>query len=141
MLEASPAASMASRRAVPAFVIGDFAIGLGIWLPAATMNSLVLEFQEQPETLGLLVSLAAIVVCIGAPIYAALTNRWDRRNLLAGSLALYAIGHGAFAFADSFNAALSVRLLMISSAAIFTPQAAGSPCAGRPASLFGGGGA
>ena len=123
-LRAVPAAREASPRAIPALVISNLAIGLGIWLPAASMNSLVLYFDEPPETLGLLISVAAIVVCLGAPVFAALTNRWDRRMLLSGSLALYALGHAAFALADSFEAALVIRMVMISSAAIFTPQAA-----------------
>jgi len=53
-----------------------------------------------------------------------LTNRIDRRMLLTGSMVLYVAGHLASAFAPGFSALLAIRLVMVASAAVFTPQAA-----------------
>jgi predicted MFS family arabinose efflux permease len=107
-----------------AMMLGNIAIGLGAMAPAAMMNTLVRDFALPPQTIGHLISWAAIVMCIGAPGFAILTNRWDRRKLLAGTMALYVVGHVASLFMTSFAGLMIVRLLMISSAAIFTPQAA-----------------
>ncbi len=105
-------------------MLGNIAIGLGAMAPAAMMNTLVRDFQLPPQTIGHLVAYAAIVMCIGAPTFAILTNKWDRRLLLVGTMALYVVGHIATLFITSFSGMMVARLLMISSAAIFTPQAA-----------------
>ncbi|MEY2927741.1 MAG: hypothetical protein RL367_2218, partial [Pseudomonadota bacterium] len=105
-------------------MLGNIAIGLGAMAPAAMMNTLVRDFHLPPQVIGHLVAYAAIVMCIGAPGFAIMTNRWDRRWLLAGTMALYVVGHIASIFVTSFAGLMAVRLLMISSAAIFTPQAA-----------------
>ena len=63
-------------------------------------------------------------LCIGAPAFGFFTNRIDRRLLLGASLVLYAVGHAASVFAPDYTTLLVTRLLMISGAAIFTPQAA-----------------
>lgn len=126
--QASPAEPSHSRTddrgAIFALLIGNFAIAMGTWLPAATMNSLVIAFDEPPEVTGRLISYAAVVVCVGAPLLAVLTNRWGRKFLLVGALMLYVVGHAAFAFASNFEVALVIRVVTIMSAAVFTPQAA-----------------
>ncbi len=119
---------------------GNFAIGLGVLAPAGMMNELKAGFGLDAPTVGLLISYGAVVLCLGAPTLAFLTNRWDRRALLVGSLLLYVAGHAASAFAPGFETLLAARLLMISSAAVFTPQAAGTvalftPEADRPAAI------
>lgn len=121
------AEAVGSKRTHPALwamMLGNLAIGLGAMAPSAMMNTLVHDFQLPPQTIGHLISYSAILLCIGAPGFAMLTNRVDRRILLVGSLALYVIGHAATFFVSSFAEMMTVRLLMISSAAIFTPQAA-----------------
>jgi MFS transporter, DHA1 family, inner membrane transport protein len=121
---ADPAARDKSQAALWAMMLGNIAIGLGAMAPAAMMNTLVRDFALPPQTIGHLISWAAIIMCIGAPGFAIFTNRWDRRKLLAGTMALYVVGHIASLFMTSFAGLMIVRLLMISSAAIFTPQAA-----------------
>ena len=105
-------------------MLGNIAIGLGAMAPAAMMNTLVRDFQLPPQTIGHLISYSAILLCIGAPGFAMLTNRVDRRLLLVGTLMLYVVGHIATVFVTGFAGMMAVRLMMISSAAIFTPQAA-----------------
>jgi len=74
--------------------------------------------------IGALIGWGALVLFVGAPTLAFLTVRAGRRTLLAASLALYGIGHAASAVAQDYGALLLIRLLMISAAAVFTPQAA-----------------
>lgn len=122
MTAAAPA--IAPRGALSAMLAGNFVIGMGVLSPAALLNDLVADLAVSPSQVGLLVSYGAILLCIGAPLLAYLTAAVPRRTLLAAALAFYALGHFASAFASDFDALLIIRLVMISSAAVVSPQAA-----------------
>lgn len=125
MSEAAAHAQEAFRkRLLYALLIGNFVIGVGVLAPAGMMNTLVAAFDASPAEVGGLIGWGAVVLCIGAPTLAFLSNRMERRTLLAGVLLLYTLGHAASAFATDLGALLAARLAMISAAAIFTPQAA-----------------
>jgi predicted MFS family arabinose efflux permease len=61
---------------------------------------------------------------IGAPLFAALVAKWDRRRLLAFTMAWYALFHALCAIAPSFTSLMILRVLSVITPAIFTPQAA-----------------
>jgi len=63
-------------------------------------------------------------VCFGAPLLAGATSRYDRRNLLAATQLLFALGHLAAAFVSSFGPMAVARVISSAGAAIFTAQAA-----------------
>jgi predicted MFS family arabinose efflux permease len=107
-----------------ALLFGNFVIGTGVLAPAGLINELSAVFAVDVATVGSLIAYGAAVLCVEAPLLAFLTNRVDRRILLTGSLALYAAGHLASAFAPTFEILLATRLVMIGGAAVFTPQAA-----------------
>jgi predicted MFS family arabinose efflux permease len=112
------------RAALWALMAGNIAIGTGVIAPAGMMNSLSAGFGYPPSVIGHLITYGAIVLFIGAPLSAWLTNRIGRRMLLTASLGIYVAGHAASALAPDFDSLLIIRLLMIGSAAVFTPQAA-----------------
>lgn len=122
---AAAAPAPARRGTLTMVMAGNFIIGTGVLAPAAMMNQLVAAFSTTPQAVGALVGWGAVVLCIGAPVLATLLAAIPRRTLLAGCMALYAAGHLASALATSLEALLVIRLLMISAAAVFTPQAAG----------------
>jgi predicted MFS family arabinose efflux permease len=105
-------------------LVGNVAIGSGVLAPAGMMTSLMAGFSMTAPEIGRLIVFGAVVLCIGAPVLAFLTNRVERRLLLCGCLALYVLGHAASAHATSFDGLMAARLAMISAAAVFTPQAA-----------------
>lgn len=105
-------------------LIGNIAIGSGVLAPAGMMTSLMAGFSMTAPEIGRLIVFGAVVLCIGAPVLAFLTNRIDRRLLLCACLAVYVLGHAASAYATDFPALMAARLAMISAAAVFTPQAA-----------------
>lgn len=119
-----PRLPFGESAALWALMAGNIAIGTGVIAPAGMMNTLCQAFGQPPSVIGHLITYGAIVLCIGAPLSAWLTNRIGRRALLTASLGLYVVGHAASAFAQSFEQLLLIRILMIISAAIFTPQAA-----------------
>jgi MFS transporter, DHA1 family, inner membrane transport protein len=107
-----------------ALLFGNFVIGTGVLLPAGLLNQLSSELSVDVATAGLLMLAGGVVVGVGAPVLAMLTTRFDRRFLLVLSMALYAVGHLLSAFTNSFWPLLIIRMLMISAAGVFSPQAA-----------------
>lgn len=107
-----------------ALLAGNFAIGTGVLAPAGLMHDLSQAFAVDAATVGTLIAYGGALLCIEAPVLAFLTNRMDRRRLLAGALFLYALGHAVSALAADFHALLTIRLVMIAAVACFTPQAA-----------------
>jgi DHA1 family inner membrane transport protein len=115
---------MSLRASLWALMFGNLAIGTGVMIVVGVLNELAADLQVSPPVAGQLISAAAIVMTVGAPIAAAATSRFDRRSLLAVTLAWYAIGLVASAFAATFPQLLGIRMATVISAAIFTPQAA-----------------
>jgi MFS transporter, DHA1 family, inner membrane transport protein len=116
--------SPASTAALWALLIGNFIIGTGVLLPAGLLNFLMTDFTLTASQAGRLMLVGGIVVGIGAPVFAAMTSRIERRFLLTAALVLYAAGHFASALVPSFELQLAIRALTVVGAAVFTPQAA-----------------
>lgn len=111
-----------------ALLAGNFAIGTGMMVASATLNEVSAFFHVPVPVAGYLISVAALVVCLGAPTLAAVVAPFDRRKLLALAMVWYGLLHAACAFVSDFNLLLALRVLAVVPAAVFTPQAAA--CAG-----------
>ncbi|HEY1311965.1 MAG TPA: MFS transporter [Pseudolabrys sp.] len=105
-------------------MLGNFATGVSILAPAGMLTVLADGLSVGIRDTGLLVTYGAIILCFGSPIVAWLTTRIERRSLLAGTLAVLALGQAASAFAPNYATVLALRLVMLTVAAIYTPQAA-----------------
>jgi len=112
-----------------ALLAGNFAIGTGVMVASATLNEVSAFFQVPVPVAGYLISVAALVVCIGAPTLAAAVAPFDRRKLLTLAMVWYGLLHAACAFATDYSVLLGLRVLAVIPAAVFTPQAAA--CAGH----------
>lgn len=117
-----------SRPSMPgvlwALLFGNFVIGTGVMLVPATLNELSSSLQVSVATAGQLISASAVVMCIGAPLFAAVVAGWDRRRLLAVSLLWFGALHLLCTLVATFEALLPLRMLAVIAPAIFTPQAA-----------------
>jgi len=111
-----------------ALLAGNFVIGTGVMVVPGTLNELSSSLQVSAATAGQLITAAAAVMCVGAPLLAAVVAGWDRRVLLTCTLLWYACGHLVAALMPTFGALLPVRMLTVIAPAIFTAQAAA--CAG-----------
>jgi predicted MFS family arabinose efflux permease len=118
-------------------MFGNLAIGTGVMIVAGVLSELASDLSISPPVAGQLISAAAVVMALGAPIAAAATSRFDRRLLLTAALAWYAAGLIASAFAANFPQLLGLRMLTVISAAIFTPQAAATAALIAPAETRG----
>ncbi|NPC54304.1 MFS transporter [Caenimonas sp. S4] len=89
-----------------------------------TLNEISSNLDVSVATAGQLISASALLMCLGAPLLAAVVAGWDRRRLLALSMVWYAALHLACIAAPSFAALLPLRVIAMIAPAIFTPQAA-----------------
>lgn len=103
---------------------GNFVIGAGVMAVPGTLPSISDSLQVSTATAGQLIAAGGVVMCVMAPLCAAAVAGWDRRRLLALTMAWYALLHLACAAAPSFTALLPLRALAVLSPAVFTPQAA-----------------
>jgi predicted MFS family arabinose efflux permease len=111
-----------------ALLAGNFVIGTGVMVVPGTLNELSQSLQVSAATAGQLITAGAIVMCVGAPLLAALVAGWDRRRLLAFTMLWYAAGHLLATWMPNFGSLLLVRMLTVVAPAVFTAQAAA--CAG-----------
>ena len=107
-----------------ALLYGNFAIGCGVMVVSGTLADLAGSLQVSVAVAGQLVSIAAAVMAVGAPLLAAVVAGFDRRRLLTLALAGYAIGHALSALMPDFATLAAVRAATVLGAAVFTPQAA-----------------
>ncbi|HEX7883994.1 MAG TPA: MFS transporter [Afipia sp.] len=107
-------------------MLGNFVTGVSIIAPAGMLPELSHAFGVSIHEAGLLITFGAIVLCIGSPVAAWLTSRFDRRVLLSVTVAIMAAAQFASAIAPSYVTLMAVRLVMLAVAALFTPQAAGT---------------
>ena len=105
-------------------LFGNFVIGTGVMVVPGTLSDISHSLQISVATAGQLISAGALLICLSAPLFAALVAGWDRRRLLALSMLWYGALHGLCALMPDFASLLPVRVLTMISPAIFTPQAA-----------------
>jgi len=105
-------------------MLGNFAIGCGVMATPGALNDIVRSLRVSVAAGGQLISVAAIVMAVGAPLMAAAVAGWDRRRLLTLALLWYAAGHALSALMPGYAALLPVRAITVLGAAVFTPQAA-----------------
>lgn len=105
---------------------GNIIIGAGVLAPAAMITSMSVDLSVSLTAIGALIGWGAVILCAGAPFLGYVSNPMGRRTLLSVSLLVYAVGHALSALATDYASLLIIRLLMISAAAVYTPQAAGT---------------
>ena len=140
------AAPMAANPPLPlrgplgALMFGNFVVACGVLVVPGMLDKLAQDLQVSVPTAGQLLSLAALAMCLGAPLFAAFTSRVDRRLLLTASLLVLGVGHAACALAPDYTVLAVLRPLAVLGAAVLTPQAAATigllvPPAQRPAAV------
>ena len=124
MTEQVPAATNAMPPVLWALLFGNFVIGTGVMVVPGTLNDISNSLAVSVPETGQLISAAALVMCLGAPLMVAVVAKWDRRRLLSLVMLWYGILHMLSATMPTFGSLLVVRVLTVISPAIFTPQAA-----------------
>jgi predicted MFS family arabinose efflux permease len=105
-------------------LFGNFVIGTGVMVVPGTLNDISSSLAIPVPVAGQLITASAVVMCVGAPLFASVVAGWDRRRLLALAMLWYALFLGLSALMPGFGWLLVARVLAVVSPAIFTPQAA-----------------
>ncbi len=114
----------ARKHVLWALLFGNFVIGTGVMLVPGSLNSISDSLSVSIASAGQLITYGAVLMCISAPLFAAMVGGWDRRKLLAAAMLWYGLLHAACALAPGFASVLTLRVLAMAAPAIFTPQAA-----------------
>ncbi|MEY3781857.1 MAG: hypothetical protein RIS97_35, partial [Pseudomonadota bacterium] len=73
-----------------ALLFGNFVIGTGVMIVPGTLSVISQSMSVSVAVAGQLISAGALLMCIGAPLFASVVAGWDRRRLLALSMLWYA---------------------------------------------------
>ncbi|GGE98948.1 MFS transporter [Stappia taiwanensis] len=97
--------------AVLALAIAAFAIGTTEFVIVGLIPEIAGELDVSVPSAGLLVSMYALAITLGAPTITALTQRLPRKALALGLMTLFTAGNLAAALAPSFGTLLAGRMV------------------------------
>jgi len=97
--------------ALIALALSAFAIGTTEFVIVGLLPTMAQGLNISIPSVGLLVSLYALGVAIGAPVLTALTSRWNRKHVLLSVMGLFVIGNLVAWRAPSFEALVIARIL------------------------------
>lgn len=107
-----------------ALLVGNVVVGTSVVGPAGILIELSRDLDVSLRVASYLLAFGSAVLCVGSPLMSWLTSNLGRRLTMAGAMLLIAVTHIASAFVTSFEALLTIRMVMLLGAALFTPQAA-----------------
>lgn len=94
-----------------ALALSAFAIGTTEFVIVGLIPTIAASLQVSLPSAGLLVSLYALGVAIGAPLLTAMTGRVPRKQLLLGLMVLFTIGNLVAWMAPDYTALMAARVL------------------------------
>jgi MFS transporter, DHA1 family, inner membrane transport protein len=94
-----------------ALTLSAFAIGTTEFVIVGLVPTIASDLGVSLPSAGLLVSLYAVGVAIGAPILTALTGRWNRKIVLMSLMGLFVIGNLLAWQAPSYETLILARIL------------------------------
>lgn len=94
-----------------ALTISAFAVGTTEFVIVGLIPTIAADLGVSLPSAGLLVSLYALGVTIGAPVLTALAGRMPRKALLLALLMLFVAGNAFAAFAPGYNSLIAARFL------------------------------
>ena len=121
---AATSSAAPDRHALWSLAFGNVVIGTGALAFVGMLDTIARDLQASPSAVGLIAGLYSLGICLSGPPLGALTSRYDRRLVLTLSLALFAVGHVAAAFAAGYWSLLAIRIATSFAGTLFTPQAA-----------------
>ncbi|MHA7102619.1 MFS transporter [Roseivirga pacifica] len=112
---ATMTANTAKRKSMPAalwaLTISAFGIGTTEFVIVGLLPTVAQDLAISISSAGLLVSLYAVGVAVGAPILTALTSKIPRKKLLLGVMLIFILGNGLAAIAPTFGLLVMARIL------------------------------
>lgn len=97
--------------ALLALTLSSFAIGTTEFVIVGLIPTIAADLGVSLPSAGLLISLYALGVAIGAPVLTALTGRWNRKSVLLTLMALFVLGNLLAWQAPSYETLIIARIL------------------------------
>ncbi|MDK9736831.1 MFS transporter [Vibrio sp. D404a] len=97
--------------ALLALTLSAFAIGTTEFVIVGLIPTMATDLNVSLPSAGLLVSLYALGVAIGAPILTALTGKWNRKLVLLSVMSLFVVGNLLAWQAPGYNTLIAARIL------------------------------
>lgn len=94
-----------------ALALSAFAIGTTEFVIVGLIPTIAASLQVSVPSAGLLVSLYALGVAIGAPLLTAMTGRVPRKQLLLGLMVVFTVGNLVAWMAPNYTALMAARVL------------------------------
>ncbi|MEF1171209.1 MFS transporter [Vibrio sinaloensis] len=94
-----------------ALTLSAFAIGTTEFVIVGLIPTMASDLGVSLPSAGLLVSLYALGVAIGAPVLTALTGKWNRKYVLLAVMALFVLGNVLAWQAPGYNTLIVARIL------------------------------
>ncbi|QHJ12663.1 Inner membrane transport protein YdhP [Paraglaciecola mesophila] len=94
-----------------ALTLSAFAIGTTEFVIVGLVPTIAQDLSVSLPSAGLLVSLYALGVAIGAPVLTALTGRWNRKVVLLALMSLFIAGNILAWLAPSYESLITARIL------------------------------
>lgn len=98
-------------RALLALTLSSFAIGVTEFIPLGLLTEMSNYFDTTLSSMGMVVSMYAIGVAIGAPILTNLISSFTRKNQLIFTLILFTLGNLLAAISTTFNMLILARVI------------------------------
>ncbi|HEX6345716.1 MFS transporter [Umezawaea sp.] len=102
---------------------GAFTVGTSGYILSGLLPAVSRELDVSLSTAGQLLTVFALSYAVAAPVLAALTGRWNRRELLVVALAVSALGNVLSALAPNYPLLMAARVVSAVGAAAYTPAA------------------
>ncbi|MFF8681095.1 MFS transporter [Streptomyces sp. NPDC015237] len=126
--------------------LGTFLMATTEFVVAGLLPEIAGDVQVSVAQAGLMVTVFAVGMIVGAPLTAMLTLRLPRRLTLLGALGVFAVGHLIVALSSSFTVLLAARFLTAMATGAFwavanvvAAQAAGPAASSRALGVVGAG--
>ncbi len=97
--------------ALLALTLSAFAIGTTEFVIVGLIPTMAMDLNVSLPSAGLLVSLYALGVAIGAPVLTALTGKWNRKHVLLAVMTLFVAGNLLAWQAPGYETLIAARIL------------------------------
>lgn len=94
-----------------ALALGSGAIGIAELAAIGVLSLVADDLEISVATTGHIVTMYALGVCLGGPLLAIATSKWDRRRVLVLALAVFVVCNGAIAVAPVLPVIIALRLV------------------------------
>jgi predicted MFS family arabinose efflux permease len=111
------------KRPLYWLAVGTFAVGTESFMIAGLLPGMATDLDVSVGVAGQLVTVFALAYALGSPVLAALTGNLNRRRLLIGAMALFAVANVLAFGASGYWSLMAARVVLALAAAVYVPGA------------------